>query len=289
MRQAAGFRTIRTSAGRCSGIAGASGTFALFRVKQFHVKQTAAARNGARPSGTCWRAVSTAAWASSSPARSWGEATARPGSWRAACADGRPDVPGVGRAMAGGGEAENRQADDFYPTPADVTHALLETEFRGILAEQGVELIWEPACGRGDMVEVLKRLELPVVASDLVDRGYGAGGRNFLTAPRPPGAAPFAVVTNPPFDIAKDFIIHAHAIGAAVVALTLKSTYWHAARRFELWRRCTPVAIFPLTWRPDFLDLKAPTMEIAWCIWTPRDKAPCVFRPLPRPSGGMLL
>src|SRR4051794_7299088 len=63
---------------------------------------------------------------------------------------------------------------DFFPTPAWATHALLESEH----FEQE---IWECACGNGAMFRVLLSTGLPVLSSDLYERGYGESGHDFLT------------------------------------------------------------------------------------------------------------
>jgi hypothetical protein len=119
-----------------------------------------------------------------------------------------------------------------------------------------------------------------VVATDLVDRGYGIGGRDFLaeTARLADG-----LITNPPFDVALAFVEKAFALGVSEMALTLKSTWWHAAKRQDLWRRHRPSMILPLTWRPDFLGKGGPTMEIMWCVWTPH-AGETIYRPLNRPA-----
>jgi hypothetical protein len=72
-----------------------------------------------------------------------------------------------------------RQDQEFYPTPAWVTEALL----RRVRLPKGV---WEPCCGDGAMAQVLEALGHPVVGTDLVDRGYGETGRDFLAETRLP-------------------------------------------------------------------------------------------------------
>ena len=67
---------------------------------------------------------------------------------------------------------------EFYPTPPEATRALLAAEsFKGP--------IWEPACGDGAIARELRAAGYDVVATDLVDYGYGEGGRDFLAEPRP--------------------------------------------------------------------------------------------------------
>lgn len=63
---------------------------------------------------------------------------------------------------------------DFYPTPPEGTRALLSVErFAGS--------IWEPACGNGAISKVLLAAGYNVVSTDLIHRGFGTGGINFLT------------------------------------------------------------------------------------------------------------
>jgi hypothetical protein len=85
-----------------------------------------------------------------------------------------------------------RQPQNFYRTPPGVTKALL----RNVRLPEGK--IWEPCCGDGAMAQVLEAHGHPVVATDLKDRGYGEGGRDFLAEPRLPDGVT-AIVTNPPY------------------------------------------------------------------------------------------
>jgi hypothetical protein len=181
----------------------------------------------------------------------------------------------IGAKMAGGNPASGfREQDDFYPTPIMVTEALLQnwTPTAG--------KIWEPAAGNGAMVKVLERRGYIVVATDLVDRGYG-GGADFLRAKE---RLADCIITNAPFNLAPEFIEKAFALGVTELALLLKSTFWHAKRRFPLFQKHTPSYIMPLLWRPDFLQLGAPTMEAMWCVWSPSPQSgEPIYRPIAQP------
>jgi hypothetical protein len=84
-----------------------------------------------------------------------------------------------------------RQSHDFYPTPDWVTEALLKR-----VTLNGP--VWEPCCGNGAMARVLERAGHAVVATDLVDRGFGRGGVDIFDCTEfPPGCR--ALVTNPPY------------------------------------------------------------------------------------------
>lgn len=93
------------------------------------------------------------------------------------------------------GHAE-RETHDFYPTHWGATAALCH-------AEQFAGPIWEPACGDGALSDELIRQGHTVISTDLIDRGYGEGGRDFLMEWQP--LAP-NIVTNPPFRWAEEFI-----------------------------------------------------------------------------------
>lgn len=182
----------------------------------------------------------------------------------------------LGAMMAGGNPAGGRQDDDFYPTPADVTEALLTVErFEGG--------IWEPCCGDGAMVKVLQVAGYLVDATDINPRGCGRQADFLETKSLAHGCE--NIVTNPPFELAVPMIEHAlFGLGAKKLALVLKASFWHAKTRKKLWDRCPPAAIHPLLWRPDFLGKKRPTMEVMWCVWERGHTGPTHYRPLVRPG-----
>ena len=75
--------------------------------------------------------------------------------------------------MAGHNLNNDRQKDDFYPTPPDAIYPLLEREkFEGE--------IWECACGDGAISNILKEYNYNVYSSDLINRNYGETGVDFL-------------------------------------------------------------------------------------------------------------
>lgn len=197
----------------------------------------------------------------------------------------------LGAMMAGGNPAQGRRAHDYYATPPEATRALLAAEGEHLRAHIGDcrPAIWEPACGDGAICRVLEAEGWgPVVASDLIDRGHGEGGIDFLASTKL--RAP-AIITNPPFRLAEAFVRHALlTLRCGWLALLLKATWWHAAERAALWRECPPAAIHPLTWRLDFTGGGSPAMECAWMVW---DSAiwhgGCLYRPLSRPGDSAML
>lgn len=173
--------------------------------------------------------------------------------------------------------AVDREGTDFYPTPPDVTHALMDY----LQLPTGTH-IWEPACGQGHISDVLLQRGMVVRSTDLHDRGYGEGGIDFLEVP---AMRSDWMITNPPFAQSEAFIRHALELGKPF-ALLLKGQYWHSKRRQALFNNHRPVAVLPLTWRPDFLMGRkggSPTMEAAWTVWHPTPAAATEYRLLSRP------
>jgi hypothetical protein len=101
----------------------------------------------------------------------------------------------------------DREKDDFYPTPAALVRPMLAME-------AFVGPVWECACGDGAIAREITENE--VVGTDLVYRGYGEGGIDFLKCAdlRAPN-----IVTNPPFKLWLIFARHAIALGAQKVVL----------------------------------------------------------------------
>lgn len=117
--------------------------------------------------------------------------------------------PVKSRKSASHGEAGYaRQTLDAYFTPEWCTRTLVRyIDFH--LPDN--DTIWEPACGDGRMANVLAAAGYRVIASDIANWGYGATGCDFLADPREwhaniPVPSCAAVVTNPPFGVASEFV-----------------------------------------------------------------------------------
>lgn len=91
--------------------------------------------------------------------------------------------------------------DDLYETPEPATRALMD-------CESLPHRIWEPACGRGAIARVLRGAGHDVWASDLVDYEtpeQDCARLDFLMHDRFPNDFE-AIVTNPPYKTADDFV-----------------------------------------------------------------------------------
>lgn len=170
--------------------------------------------------------------------------------------------------LTGGAGKSKRRELDFYPTPKNVTRALMKFMFNQSHFHLMTN-IWEPACGDGSMSDVINEF-CPVFSSDLRKTEYGVGGIDFLEYSR---SGFDAIVTNPPFNLSDQFIRKATK-EVPIVCMLLKSQYWHAKKRYDLFCKNPPAYILPLMWRPDFLEHErkggkkgSPTMEVSWSVW----------------------
>lgn len=174
----------------------------------------------------------------------------------------------------GGNTAYKRAESDFYPTPADVTLALLDF----LCIPKGTK-IWEPAAGAGDMVRAIESRGYDVIGTDIQT------GTDFLQTELPESAG--MIITNPPFSASEAFILRALELGVPF-AFLLKSQYWHASRRLAIFREAPPTYVLPLTWRPDFLFKQrgkgSPLMDVMWCAWLRLPVSGTMYLPLKRPK-----
>jgi len=92
-----------------------------------------------------------------------------------------------------------REENDFYATEPKALELLLKLETFS-------PTIWECACGQGHLSEVLWNHGYYVQSSDLIDRGYGESGVDFLVCTEP---FPGDIITNPPYKHALQFVEHA--------------------------------------------------------------------------------
>jgi ParB-like chromosome segregation protein Spo0J len=117
----------------------------------------------------------------------------------------------------------HRQTDDFYRTPAATVEALLAVE-------EFPARIWEPACGDGAISKVLLDAGYDVISTDLIDRGFGEGGVDFLkqTAKRCG-----CIITNPPFKDDDAFALQAIALKVRKFALLCRLTWLEGGERYR--------------------------------------------------------
>lgn len=117
-----------------------------------------------------------------------------------------------------------RDADDFYPTPAYAVEELLKREVF-------IGNVWECACGEGDISQVLKKAGYEVISTDLIDRGYGEQ-IDFLKS----NLIADNIITNPPYKIALDFVLKAKKQSTKKIAMFLKTVWLESESRYDMFQ-----------------------------------------------------
>lgn len=171
--------------------------------------------------------------------------------------------------MSGFTYDDGRPASDFYETPVCATQTLLAE-----IAIPGP--VWEPACGKGAISDVLLASGKTVLSSDLFHHGYGVSGIDFLEVAPPTGAR--SIVTNPPYSIANEFAKKAISDVKktdGVLALLLRLSWLESLKRQKQIFEPDPVhhvVVFsrrlPMMHRPEYTGKKSTsTVAYAWFVW----------------------
>lgn len=169
------------------------------------------------------------------------------------------------------------RGNDLYETPPEAVHALI----------RHVDLprkIWEPACGPGAIVRVLRNAGHDVLATDLVNYDspdQDDGERDFLLETQPTDRT---IVTNPPFKIAAEFA--AKAINLAPrVFLLLRLAFLESKRRTTILEsgQFARVLVFrkrlPMMHRDGWAGPKISSSSVAyaWFEWSQTHHGPATI------------
>ena len=146
---------------------------------------------------------------------------------------------------------------ELYPTPRPLTEAIIRT------GELPHALI-EPACGRGDMAEVLMRHGYKVTCSDIED--YGWAGQDFQSDffdIQKTDAD--AIVSNPPFSLSGRFVRHGLQLCPKVVILNRLAFLEGRARRDIIDGHLS--RIYPIVERPPMMHRHTQDLDGIWREW----------------------
>ena len=157
--------------------------------------------------------------------------------------------------------------DDLYETPGVAVQTLLAVEPVPLT-------VWEPACGPGAIVRSLRASGRAVIATDLVDYDCpdSQARRDFLMEQSAPEGVP-AIVTNPPFKLAQQFVEHARRLVPQTYML-MRLAFLEAERRRSLFDGGDLARIYvfsrrlPMMHRAGWEGRKANSgMAFAWFCW----------------------
>lgn len=180
-----------------------------------------------------------------------------------------------GANLAGISTTRERVCNDFYTTPASAVEAILnEVKLEGS--------ILEPAAGQGHITKVLKEYypNSEIISTDLIQRENKfdipiQGGVDFLTYEF--GRKFDNIITNPPFNLAQEFIERSLKLSNDKVIMFAKIQLLGGSKRRKMFDNSPLKYIYVFTKRVnpmrngEELDEKgnpwASTMCFAWFIW----------------------
>lgn len=178
--------------------------------------------------------------------------------------------------------SNKRNKNDYYQTPYSMTKQLLEVEnFEG--------KILEPSCGAGAIVKVLRDHKKSVDYCDL-NNDFSLTGifKNFKDFINDDFDRYDNIITNPPFSLAKEFILKAKQIANNKIAMLLPLNYLHGVARYnEIYKdRKFPLKTVYVFCRYGLLEdtiredgtYKAGMIVYAWYIWDKSYKGEPVIR-----------
>lgn len=164
---------------------------------------------------------------------------------------------------------EDREENDYYATDPKAARLLLEIE-------EFSNNIWECACGEGHLSKVFEENGFNVKSTDLIDRGYGITGVDFLSDNNKEFNGD--IITNPPYKYAKEFIEKSLEIipDGNKVAMFLKIQFLEGKARKKLFISNPPKTIHVSSSRllcaknGDFQKMIAgggSAVAYAWYVW----------------------
>lgn len=176
---------------------------------------------------------------------------------------------------------KERHNYDFYATPPSAIDDLFAQE-------EFDHDIWEPACGQGHLSKRMEELGKKVLSTDLIDRGYGDTGVDFLGDYLINRGSYFEgdIITNPPYKIALEFLNKALQVVevGSKIAFFLKIQFLEGQKRGEFFKRFPPKVIYVYSRRiscamnGDFEKYNAAAMCHAWFVWEKGFKGEPVIR-----------
>lgn len=176
------------------------------------------------------------------------------------------------KSVNAGRAPQSDHPGDLYDSSPCAVHALLKVE-------KLPHLIWEPACGTGNIVKVLRDAGHAVIATDITARGCPKSKVFDFLQPYQ-GVVCDAIVTNPPYSLAQQFI----ELGlqrAPLVMMLLRLAFLESTRRAPILDTglLARVHVFanrlPFMHRANFTGPKSSSaIAFAWFVFSRDHKGP---------------
>lgn len=183
-----------------------------------------------------------------------------------------------------------RKERDFYPTPEEVTFALIPHLIQEPFGLTSDNVIWECACGTGEMSQILKTHFKEVIPTDINWYGYGYPGIDFYKVEKPYSSI---IITNPPYSSdAEKFVRKGLELTKpynGIVCMLLRNEWDCAKTRNDLFTEFPFAKKIVLLWRPRWFDYipgdAQPRHNFAWFCWNWNYSGPPTVGYAPKPKG----
>jgi hypothetical protein len=169
----------------------------------------------------------------------------------------------------------DREINDFYATDPKAIDLLLEKE-------RFATDIWECACGAGHLSMRLENLGHNVKSTDLIDRGFGESGVDFLRQTEKWNGD---IITNPPYKYALDFIKKSLELvnDGNKVSMFLKLQFLEGKERRKFYNEKPPKVVYVASGRLKCaingnFDGLSSAVAYAWFVWEKGYKGEPVIR-----------
>lgn len=166
--------------------------------------------------------------------------------------------------MSSTNRGSERRLDDAYMTPPWCVHRLLD------VWEPGPGILIEPCAGTRNIVKAVGRSRIWWTSDIRELPGVDCVGDFLSIAPGKLGVAqePSAVITNPPYSLAEEFLRHSRRLfPRAELVFLLRMAFAASAKRLPLWQYLGTPDIYVLPNRPSFTGEGTDSADYAWFVF----------------------
>ncbi|WP_440671190.1 hypothetical protein [Bacillus subtilis] len=175
-------------------------------------------------------------------------------------------------AMSATNRGAKRIESDFYPTPVKT----IENFLNNYELHEGT--ILEPCAGNGNFIKVLRKLgyKNKIVANEIrveendnllysgADYIYNV---DFLNE-RMPEHNITTIITNPPFNLAREFVTRCKELyPEAEIIMLLRTAFLESRVRYDFWQNNKVNKLYTLSSRPKFVNGKTDATSYSFFIW----------------------
>lgn len=163
---------------------------------------------------------------------------------------------------------KDRQNNDFYATPPREVKNILQYE-------KLYGTILDNSCGEGHIIKPVKEKysNNKILATDLIDRGFGEGGYDFLSDSYPYDNVD-TIIMNPPFSLITEFVLKSLEVAKKKIVLLAQLQFLESQKRYKkIFKEYKPNRIYIYVDRVacaingNFDKAKSSSMTYSWIIW----------------------